>query len=347
MVIPQEYIVQKFYQYAGYPKFKKFSNTYMAGCPICREGKSWNKKRRCIYLVDDNKICCHNCGWYGDTVKWVQEVSGLTFVEIINESKNYEILPLEALADDQRSDIQKPIKVERLPLESIDLFDKMQINYYNNNRTVNDALLLLEKRRMINAINRPKSLFLSLNDKVHKNRIIIPFYNEENEVIFYQSRIIYDKDLRLYPKYLSKINGEKSLYNINNINADLEYIFVFEGPIDAFFVRNGTAISGIQENSHTMFSALQENQLNSFKFHKRIWVLDSQYNDRASRNKTEKLIQNGETVFIWPENDGKKYKDINDLVIDKKIDSVDPSYFVENSYSGIKAKLLLSVISRN
>ena len=45
-IIPEGYVAEKFYQYAGYPKYKKLTNVYEAGCPICREGKSWGKKAK-------------------------------------------------------------------------------------------------------------------------------------------------------------------------------------------------------------------------------------------------------------------------------------------------------------
>lgn len=343
MIIPPEYILQKFYQYAGYPKFKRLSNTYIAGCPICREGKSWLKKRRCIYIVDDNIICCHNCGWYSDTVKWIQEVSGLSFNEIIQETKEYDIIPLETLQQDNEL-TPKVINVERLPTDSINIFDPNQINYYKDNDVIQAALELVKKRRLDNAVNKPDTLWVSLKDKVHKNRIIIPFYNENNEIIFYQSRLIFDKDAKFYPKYLSKINGEKSLYNINKIDTNLDYIFIFEGPIDSFFIKNGTAVAGIQENSSNTFSKLQEHQLQPFKFFKKVWVLDSQWKDSASKNKTKKLLQNNECVFLWPENIGKKYKDINDFCIDKKLDMIEPEFIIENSFEGMKGDLALSVV---
>jgi len=345
VLIPTEYILQKYYQYAGYPKFKKLSNAYVACCPICREGNSWGKKKRSYLLVDDNKICCHNCGWYSDPVKWIQEVSGLSFNEILKEAQTFDIIPLEVLAKD-RTEPSKPKTIEKLPLDSINIFDSSQIEYFRDNETIVDALKLVSHRRLNSAINKPDTLWVTLKDKVHKNRIIIPFYNENNEIIFYQSRLIYDKDAKFYPKYLSKINGEKSLYNANKIFSDLDYIFIFEGPIDSFFVRNGTAVAGIQENSSNTFSPIQEQQLLSFKFHKKIWVLDSQWRDQASRNKTSKLIENGETVFIWPEALGKKYKDINDYCIDIKKDEIDPKFFIENSHEGLKAKLLMSIICR-
>ena len=344
MLIPQEYILQKFYQYAGTPKFKRFSNTYTAGCPVCHEGKSWGKKRRCIYMVDKNAICCHNCGWYSNTTKWIQEVSGLTFNEIIQEAQNYDIIPVDILSTDETPKPKR--QIESLPTDSINLFDANQVNYFKDNKVVNDAIELITKRKIDMAVNRPEAIYVSLKDQTHKNRIIIPFYNEDNEVIFYQSRLIYKQDMRLYPKYLSKINGEKSLYNINKISADLDFIFIFEGPIDSFFVKNGTAVAGIQENSNTNFTLLQETQLAPFKFHKKIWVLDNQWLDDAGRKKTQKLIDSGETVFIWPESFSKSYKDVNEICEAKNLSEMEPSFFVDNSYTGLKARLVMSSITR-
>jgi len=342
VLIPREYTLQKFYQYAGYPQYKKHSQTYIAGCPICREGKSWGKKRRCIYIPEDNIVCCHNCGWYSDSIKWIQEVTGLSFNEILQESKEYDVLPLDVLKEDKEL---KPIRpVEQLPRDSINIFDENQINFYKDNEVVQDAIKLIKNRRLDTAINKPDTLWVTVTDKIHKNRIIIPFYSETNDIIFYQSRIIYDKDLRFYPKYLSKVNGEKSLYNINKIDSLLDYIFIFEGPIDAFFVTNGVAVAGIQENSSNTFSKLQESQLQSFKFYKKIWVLDSQWKDKASKSKTKKLLQSDECVFVWPEDVGRKYKDINEMCIDRGLDFIVPQLFIQNSHHGLKGDLALTVV---
>lgn len=344
MILPQEYIVQKYYQYAGSPKYKKASNTYEASCPICREGKSWGKKRRCYYLVSEGIICCHNCGWYSSALNWIIQVSGQSYGEVCREAVTFDILPLDLMLENEEA--KKPKQQYSLPLDSINLFDDTQVEYYKDNTVVRDALRLIQKRRMDNAINKPDTLWLSLKDKVHKNRIIIPFYDECGSIIFYQSRAIYDRDTKMYPKYLGKVNGERSLFNLNKISPDLDYIFIFEGPIDSFFVRNGTAVAGIQEKSNKSFTQLQDVQLSKFRFYKRIWVLDSQWLDTASREKTERLIDSGETVFIWPEKIGRQFKDINDLCVAAKRDFIEPTLFINNSYEGLKAKLLLSAISR-
>lgn len=343
MILPREYIVQKFYQHAGYPKYKKISNTYEAGCPICREGSSWLKKRRCYYLVDDNVICCHNCGWFSKPLKWIQEVSNQTYEEIIKEVKTYDILPTDVTLDEVETVSTKTI--HKLPLDCINLFDDSQVDYHKGNAAVQKAIEVIKSRKLDVAVNRPKSLWLSLTDRVHKNRLIIPFYDERGEIAFYQSRTILQQPGDKMPKYLSKINGEKSLYNLNNIDPELDYIFIFEGPIDAFFVKNGTAVAGIQENSNNMFSSLQQTQINSFNLFKRIWVLDSQWQDKASRTKTKRLIDMNESVFIWPEKVGRQCKDINDVCLAANINQISPKFIVDNSFTGLKAKLLMSEIT--
>ena len=75
-VIPQEYIVEKFYQYAGYPKYKKLTNVYERGCPVCRERKSWNKKRRLYYIVKEDHIFCHNSSSVGESSSGLPPSSG-------------------------------------------------------------------------------------------------------------------------------------------------------------------------------------------------------------------------------------------------------------------------------
>jgi len=342
VILPQEYTIQKFYQYAGYPKYKKATNTYEAGCPICREGSSWLKKSRCYYIVEQGVICCHNCGWYSKPLKWIQEVSNQTYEEIIREVKTYDVLPTDILQEERPSDVPKTI--HKLPLDCINLFDIHQTNYHKDNTVVQKALELIKQRRLDTAINRPNSLWLSLTDKIHKNRLIIPFYNEVGEILFYQSRTIIKQPNDKLPKYLSKINGEKSLFNLDKISLDIEHIFIFEGPIDAFFVRNGTAVAGIQENSSNMFSTLQQTQINNFKTYNRIWVLDSQWQDTASKTKTKRLIDAGETVFIWPKKIGILYKDFNDACIASGLDEISAKFILANSYSGLKAKLLMSEI---
>jgi hypothetical protein len=134
------------------------------------------------------------------------------------------------------------------------------------------------------------------------------------------------------------------LFNINLIDPDIDHIFIFEGPIDACFVKNGIAVAGIQENSDTSMNSKQKSQLQKFPLHDKVWVLDSQWQDRASNIKTKKLIEQGETVFIWPDKYGKRFKDFNDMAVGLGINEIPHKFILDNCYTGLKARVVLGQI---
>ena len=340
MNLPTEYVIQKFYQYAGFPKHKKLANVYEASCPICREGKSWGRKKRLYYLIRDNSICCHNCGWYSKPLKWIQEVSQLTYDEIVSESKDFHLVDISNGKDEE---LPTRVNNESLPVDSINILSEQEDIFWKNQPIVQEAIRFAQGRRLVKAVNRPKALYISLTDYIHKNRLVIPFFDEHNKIVHYQSRAIYEKDMVDRPKYLSKVNSDKTLFNINNIDPDKDDIFILEGPIDSFFLKNSVAVAGIQENSDNTFSGKQLDQIRRYSIFKKIWVLDSQWADTASMRKTRRLIELGNDVFIWPKDIGQTFKDLNDLCVKYNLNEIAPEFILKNTYSGLKAKLRLGL----
>lgn len=339
MIIPEEFVVQKFYQHAGYPKYTKSTNTYTGGCPICREGKSWGRKSRLYYIPKDEVICCHNCGWYSSHINWILEVDGITYKELIQQVQqcDYEY-------GIERDDTTiKAINYE-LPKDSINLFDPTQLKYYKNEKVVNKAVEVIIDRGLNKAINRPKSLYVSLTDYTHKNRLIIPFFDQRGKCVFYQSRRLYDDGT---PKYLSKTNSDKTLFNYNNIDSGTDNVYITEGPIDAFFIKNSVAVAGIQERSKTSLTNTQSEQLDRLFLTQRVWVLDSQWLDQTSWQKTQTLLNDNQCVFLWPKDIGTRFKDLNDMCTYFKINQVTEKYILENTYCGIKGIVRLKQIRSN
>lgn len=343
MILPEAYIVQKFYQYAGQPKYNRLAKTYQGGCPVCREGKSWGKKRRLFYVVKENFLHCHNCGWHSNPVNWIVEVSSMTIGDIYKEAEEYDYIPEDITSKDLNLAVKKVLS-NSLPEDSINLYDEGQIKYYKANAIVQTALNYIKKRKLDTAINKSKGLYISLKDKTHKNRLIIPFYDTDGKIIFYQSRTIIENRKLNLPKYLGKVNSDKSLFNIDKIKEDIDQIFIIEGPIDAFFIENGVAVAGINENSDTLFTSLQKSQINKFPFHERIIALDSQWQDKASLNKTKVLIDKGYKVFIWPKKFGEKFKDFNDMCLALNIEKVPTKFITDNSFKGLEGLVKLSQI---
>lgn len=349
--LPKDYIIKKFYEYGYGVSYQKSNDTYHCSCPICLEGKSYGKKKRCWYIPSKNLIYCHNCGWSSRPLKWIMQAGDLTYEDVKQElnEEEYTIINLDKNKCEERflNILDAPCDDE-LPDGSIDLSNKLQLDYYKGNSAIEKALKYINSRRLNTAINRPKTFFMSLKDKVHKNRIVIPFYDFNDKITFYQSRAFganiddYMEDI----KYLSKKNSQKSIFNIDKIDDDIEEIFLFEGPIDACFIKNGIAVGGITPSREKSFTELQEEQLDVYRTnHSFIWVLDSQWIDDASYEKTKILLENGESVFVWPENIGKRFKDFNELCIASKKDEVPRECVINNILRGetglLKYKLLM------
>lgn len=335
MIIPDEFVIQKFYQHAGYPKHVRSTNTYNGGCPICREGKSWKRKSRLYYIPKDNTVCCHNCGWFSNPTTWILEVEQITYKELVAqvESGDYEY----GVPQDEPK--YKPL-VEDLPRDCINLFDKTQIEYYSKDRVVAQAIKTVVDRGLNTAVNKPKNLYVTTNDRTHKNRLIIPFYDKTGKCVFYQSRRLLDDGT---PKYLSKTGSDKSLFNFDNVCSSADNVFITEGPIDAFFIKNSVAVAGIQQKSTYSLTTKQKQQLDSLFLTQRVWVLDNQRFDETSKLKSEVLLKQNECVFIWPEQLGT-CKDINDVCVKFGVNLVSEDYLLKHTYCGLKGIVKLKGI---
>jgi hypothetical protein len=328
MILPEEYVCSKFFLFAGLPKRNKYNNTYQGSCPMCKEGDSWLKQRRFYFLPKKNLVYCHNCGYSKTPLNWIKEICGITFWQIKEELNDSSV---EITIEEER---RESVKVDTLPKDCINLFDTTQVSFYKTNKVLKEAIKFLGDRKLFDCVNSPKAFYLSLTDFVHKNRIVIPFYDESGKIAHYQTRLLLDSDKESRPRYISKIGSEKTLFNFNNIKPDNDTIFIFEGPFNSCFTENGVAVAGIQEDSYQLFSPKQEIQMSKYPLHEKIWILDSQWKDTASRNKSHKLLETGQNVFIWPEKVGKKYKDFNDICIDLNANKISAEYIKKHTFSG-------------
>lgn len=336
-----DYIVSKIYEYGHKVSYNKINNTYNSCCPICREGNSWGRKKRCYYIPEKDNIYCHNCGSSLKPFNWIREVSGMSDDQIFEDfDKNDYCVEIEIDEEDAI-----PKEVSSLPEDCINLFDPIQIQYYSKDKIVKDALDYIRERKLDVAINRPDGLFLSKKDYVHKNRLIIPFKDSDGQVVFYQSRKLKNDDDS--PRYLSKFNSDRSIFGIERIRPDKDEVFIFEGPLDACFCINGIALCGINQGNKN-FTKTQMAQLDELRLFRKIWVLDNQWVDKTAREKTIKLLEEGECLFIWPK-ELKDYKDFNDLCISKNLTGVSSKFIKENSFCGkegvLKFKIFFSKIN--
>ncbi len=324
MELNQEFLIEVLYSYCKRPIYRKYQNLFNAECPVCKEGKSSGRSRRLFYFPNKQYIFCHNCSKSWKPFEWVREITGLSVPEIISRNR---IKTESIITTTAPKPVTPPKPIATLPEGSIEITNKEQLEFYKDNKIVNLGLEYCKSRRLLSAINSCKKFYVSLEDKSHKNRLIIPFFNNK-QITCYQSRALFSKQT---PKYKTKI-GEKELFNYDNINSDIPYIFIFEGPIDSMFVQNGVAMASLSPTE------AQRKQLNSLIGYQQIFVFDNDKNNEQTSRKIEKFIKQGSTIFIWPK-ELKQFKDFNELCVHLKQDEVPWKFVVNNSFSGNQALL--------
>jgi len=314
--------------------YKKTTNTYTGECPYCHEGKSAGKKRRFFYIPEDDHLYCHNCNESRNGLDFVKDMTGLPLNEILAQAGSHADTVEDVI---KKSSFYKKVNPNPLPYDSINLFDSNQVSFYKENKVVKDALEFIKNRRLDTAVNKPKTLWISLTDVLHKNRVVFPFYNSDGKITTYQSRALYKED-EDKAKYLTKTNSEKGVFNLDKVSSDIEYIFLQEGPIDAMFLRNSVALAGIHPTDEQL-----EMIRKTCPMHELVYVLDNQWIDSTSYKVTKELLDSGESVFIWPK-EYNQYKDLNELCIKQKKDEVQHINILQNTFKGMRGLIQYSQI---
>lgn len=327
MELNQELLVETLFSYCKRPLHKRYQNVYNAECPVCKEGKSAGRSRRLFYFPHKGYFYCHNCVKSWRPFEWIKEVTNWTFPEIVkkNEEKNNSSQSKPTVVEERPKNVAE---IPDLPENSINLTDEKQLEFYRDNKFVKLALEYCQNRRLLTATNSCKTFYLSLEDRVHKNRLVIPFFSDNNRVQCYQTRALTTNQ---FPKYLTKF-GEKELFGINNIDCSIPYVFIFEGPIDSMFVKNGVAMASLSPTEH------QLQQLNNLIGYEQIWVFDNDKNNKQTASKIAKHVDSGKRLFIWPK-EFSKFKDFNEICCSLETDEIPWKFVVKNSVQGMEAKI--------
>jgi len=154
-------------------------------------------------------------------------------------------------------------------------------------------------------------------------RLVIPFFDEKNNIIGYQGRSFDPKD---QCKYITiKLEGvENLIFGQERIDINKKQYCV-EGPLDSLFLPNCLAIAGLNFKGVGLSSVI---------------VLDNEKRNKQIKEALNKLIINGYSVCIWPDN--IKEKDINDMIMSGMTTKQIVNVIDNNTYTGLQANFQLS-----
>jgi hypothetical protein len=136
--------------------------------------------------------------------------------------------------------------------------------------------------------------------KENDERLVIPFYDKEKNLIAVQGRTIGDSVLR-YITIKTDDNNEK-IYGMDTVDTD-KMIYVVEGPFDSMFVDN--AIATCDSNLTHAATVYDKSNITL--------IFDNEPRNKEIVKKLEKAIEDHYNVVIWPEM--IEEKDVNDMIL--------------------------------
>jgi len=328
-------IIERFIRIAlnSFPRVLSNGKNYNFRCNVCGDGNNTSNKRGHIrYEPNDGFFYykCFNSGcdanlktWSAE--KWLKHTSRNLYNEYIKEK--FDSPPEQDIKDKLKKTKIKNVK-EIKPeskLESVySLKDKIKFN---------DKFFVRAREYCISRLIPEyvwEKWFISTKGKYQK-RIIIPFYDKENKIYYFQARSF----TKLQPKYLNRVKGKDgAVYNVHNINK-MEPVIVFEGIIDSLMVENSIAIIGV---------SITEKALELLQDLKCYWLFDF---DTTGLNKSKEYLKQSKYIFLWREflSDynlkNKNIKDMNEVCIQLnkkeqfKFKDLE-KYFTNNYYDLIK-----------
>jgi hypothetical protein len=303
-------------------------------CPYCGDSKKRESKSRGYVYRKHNDLFfkCHNCMKGTTFSNFLQFLDPILHKEYVFERfksgdnhPNHNYKKPILVSSTAKNRFQKKVIDYNIGLESIlDLPDGHYAKEYIRSRLIpfehwNKLFFTSDFKKYIKSINEDKSGNLKSKDP----RIVIPFYDQKGVLIAVQGRALEDSNAR-YITIKTKEENPK-IYGLERLNKNTP-IWVFEGPIDSLFVKNGLATAGSE------LSKLIKD------FPEAIFVFDNEPSNKQIIQNMENVIDSGCKIVIWKKSN--THKDVNDMVIsgidiDKELsDSV---------YSGLEAKFRYNV----
>ena len=329
------YIVELIYE--NISGISKKGNELNFRCPICGDGKKRKSKRGHFYL-DSNMYYCFNGGCEANN-------SGMPALYFLSKLLSMSISDVKKELIKRAGSIKNAMScIKEKDITSSEI--KKEKVIHSMEGVVNEHILdgiwtedlpvfvteIIEKRKLLKAPFLPKNFKFYFDNQ--ENRLVIPW----NENYYQERAITYEQEKDAKYKFPPLI--EKPVFGLSELNKDFPFIFLVEGVFDSIWVKNGVAVGSLTLSKHQ--SELISNEASNLEL---IYLMDNQWRDKTSLEKTEKILTEHPftKIFIWPK-ELKRFKDINDSIIysDKFIELWQNEKFLKSRIAhGIKGLLML------
>lgn len=311
-------------------RFKKKKRTlWEFRCPICGDSKKDPKKARAYIYEHKNKLKfkCHNCGRNLSFTQFLKQIDEDLYKQYLfhkfgqqkqdspEPEYNYDVQEkIKRVSETQNyfKHLEGPISNLNEDHPGVEFCKQRQIPelfydslYYTDNY-----------KQFINKIT-PEPQFKIENGGA---RLIIPFFDEEKNLIALQGRALQGQSIKYLTFKLAEDNPK--VFGLDRIDSN-KRVYILEGPIDSMFLDNAIAAAG--------------SDLKDYEFKDHVFVFDNEPRNREQLNKVDKAIEQNHNVYIPPT--WLHEKDINDLVLSGWTSDQIKCLIDSNTYKGLKARL--------
>ena len=315
------------------PKLQKFTqkkpDLYNFRCPLCGDSsKNKTKARGYVYEKKNNYFyMCHNCGASTTFYNFLEKVDpNLVKEYALERYKN---------GEQGRDNYVKPT-FEEIKTELPKFKKSLGIPSVHSLPEEHYAKVYVESRRIPERFHSDlyfaedfKSFVESLEIekeglKEDDPRLIIPFYDEDKNLVAFQGRALGESKLRYITVKIDKDNHK--VFGLDRIDKE-ETIYVVEGPIDSMFIENAVATA----DSNLMSAS---RHLDKTKI---VLVYDNEPRNKDIVKQMDKAIEEHYQIVIWPEMIVEK--DINDMILSGFSPDEIQDIISKNTFVNLRAKM--------
>lgn len=313
---------------------KKHDKLWNCQCPYCGDSKTNKRKQRGFFhYADDGELIysCRNCG---------VSVHISKFLEVFHPTEylSYKLDKLKKPA--KLKPTQQKVKIaptftyiNTLPKKSSILINELPSNHearkYLLGRMINrlDLFEYAENfARYVDEATGGNPIYANVpKDK----RIIIPIKSPTGELWGFQGRALGNSPLRYVTIKVSE--NFCKIFGLDRYDSN-KGGFLLEGPFDASFLPNSLSMCG---------SSLDKNALSYINTQKTIIVYDNEPRNKEIVQKMYDAVDMGFKVYVPPAYENTKTKDVNELYKSGVSLMNIARKFIDNSYSGLSAKIKL------
>ena len=304
-------------------------------CPLCGDSKKNPLKARGYVYKKGNNLfySCKNCGAGTSIGKLIESMDGSLYKEYIleryknGESGHTNVAKPTFIIPSPRFDKLDKEKVfehaewcDKLPDEH---FCKVYLTKRQIPNNIYDKLLFTQHyKKFIDALvpNHGKKL-------VDDARLIIPFYDEYNNLIAVSGRALEtsDKTLR-YITIRTNTSEDKLIFGMDRLNIH-DTVKIVEGPIDSLFLKNCVAAA----DANLLSVANKISAVN------KVLIYDNESRNKDIVKMMQDAIISDQLIVVWPDTIGAK--DINEMVMSRISQDEIESIISSNTFKGLQAQV--------